>query len=631
MMAGQKNNVIRLTMAQAIVKFLQVQYSERDGQRRRLIPAMFGIFGHGNVAGLSQALIEYGHDLPFMQPQNEQSMVHTASGFAKANLRLATLACAASIGPGSTNMITGAATATVNRLPVMLFPADYYATRRQGPVLQQLEHPVSMDVSVNDAFRPVSRFFDRMTRPEHILSALPEAMRILTDPADTGAAVIALPQDIQSHAFDYPAYFFEERVWEIERRLPNPARIGAAIEMLKRAKRPFIIAGGGVIYSEARAELQAFANKYGIPVGETFAGKGAMPDDTGMSLGGVGVTGAGSGGKLVSQADLIICIGTRLTDFTTGSQSAFNNPDVQFISINVNGHDGYKQGALPIIADAREALRALTVAADQAGLRPDPGYYEEIGVAKEEWQELLQKEVFVAHPGEKFSQLHAINVVNAQAQPGDTIVAAAGGPPGDLHQLWETSNQRNCHLEFGFSCMGYEIPAGLGVRIAQPEGEVYVMIGDGTYLMQPSELVTSAKEGLKITIVLFQNNGFQIIRRLQMGRVGVSFGNEFRRRSDETNRLEGEYVKIDFAQNAASMGAKSWTVRTPEELQQALAAARQETDSCVIVVETEPHRYGPGSNVWWDVSPAEVTGIPETQKANEEYVQTRNSKQRFHY
>ena len=624
------NKTVRLTMAQAIVRYLQVQYSERDGVRRRLIPAMFGIFGHGNVAGLGQALIEYGQNLVFMQPQNEQSMVHSASGYAKANLRLATLACAASIGPGSTNMVTGAATATVNRLPVLLLPADYYATRRQGPVLQQLEHPVSMDVSVNDAFRPVSRFFDRMTRPEHILSALPEGMRILLDPAETGAVTIALPQDIQAHAYDYPSHFFEERVWEVERRLPNPQRIRTAIEMIKQAERPIIIAGGGVIYSDAKTELEAFANKFGIPVGETFAGKGAMPNESPMRLGGLGVTGTGSAGKLVAQADLIICIGTRLTDFTTGSQSAFNKHDVRFISINVNGHDAYKQGALPIMADAREALRALTEAAQQTGILPNPAYYEEIGVAKEEWSKLLRTQVFVQHKGESFSQLHAINVINTQAQAGDTIITAAGGPPGDLHQLWDTTGGRNCHLEFGFSCMGYEIPAGLGVRMAQPQGEVYVLIGDGTYLMQPTELVTAQKEGIKITLVIFDNHGFQIIRRLQMARVGISFATEFRKRT-ESGQLDGEYVQLDLAQNAASMGAKTWKANNPAELTAALAAARQENGTCAIVVMTEPHRYGPSSEVWWDVAPAEVTEISVTKVARKDFLVTREEKQRMHY
>jgi 3D-(3,5/4)-trihydroxycyclohexane-1,2-dione acylhydrolase (decyclizing) len=622
---------IRLTMAQAVVKYLQVQYSERDGHSRRLIPAIFGIFGHGNVAGLGQALQEYGADLPYIQPHNEQSMVHTASGFAKANRRLATLACTASVGPGSTNMVTGAATATVNRLPVLLLASDIYATRYQGPVLQQLEHPISGDVSVNDCFRPVSRFFDRISRPEQLLTALPEAMRVLTDPADTGAVTLALPQDIQAHAYEYPRRLFAPRTWSVERRLPNPQRIAEAIAMIKAAERPMIIAGGGVIYSEAEQELLAVAQKFGIPVGETFAGKGAMPEEMPLRLGGYGVTGTGSAGELMHKADLVICIGTRLTDFTTGSQSAFNHPDVKFISINVSGHDAYKQGALPIVADAREALKALLAAGEAADIRPNSGYLEEVAVAKEDWQALLTKEVFVQHAGEAMSQLHAINVINQQAQAGDTIIAAAGGPPGDLHQLWETTGARHCHLEFGFSCMGYEIPAGLGVRLAQPDGEVYVLVGDGTYLMQPTELVTAMKEGLKITVLVMNNHGFQIIRRLQMGRVGISFGNEFRARDKAVNRLEGDYVTIDFAKNAESMGARAWNVKTPDELRQALQEARQETRSCVIVSETQPHRYGPGSQVWWDVAAAEVTNNVETQQARTAYTADRHNLQRFHY
>jgi 3D-(3,5/4)-trihydroxycyclohexane-1,2-dione acylhydrolase (decyclizing) len=630
-MSIHNQKTVRLTMAQAVVKYLQVQYSERDGQTRRLIPAIFGIFGHGNVAGLGQAIQEYGTDLLFMQPHNEQSMVHTASGFAKANRRLATLACAASIGPGSTNMVTGAATATVNRLPVLLLPADYYATRYQGSVLQQLEHPVSADLSVNDCFRPVSRFFDRISRPEQLLTALPEAMRILTDPADTGAVTLSLPQDVQAHAFDYPVRLFEERSWSIERRLPNPERIRQAIEMIKAAERPMIIAGGGVLYSEAEAELLAVAQKFGIPVGETFAGRGAMPEDTLLTLGGGGATGTASAGKLMSQADLVISIGTRLNDFATGSHSAFNHPDVKFININVNGHDAFKQGALPIVADAREALKALLAAGEAANIRPNPAYLEEVAVTKQEWQELLATEVFVQHEGEAMSQLHAINIINQQAQAGDTIIAAAGGPPGDLHQLWDTSGQRHCHLEFGFSCMGYEIPAGVGVRMAQPEGEVYILIGDGTYLMQPTDLVVAMKEGLKITILLMNNHGFQIIRRLQMGRVGISFGTEFRARDTEVNRLEGEYLDIDFAKNAESMGARAWNVSTPDELRQALQEARQETRSCVIVAETEPHRYGPSSEVWWDVAPAEVTNDAETRQARTAYESDRSKLQRFHY
>lgn len=630
-MPTNNQKTIRLTMAQAMVKYLQVQYSERDGRTRRLIPAIFGIFGHGNVAGLGQALQEYGHDLPYHQTRNEQSMVHTASGFAKANRRLATLACTSSIGPGATNMVTGAATATINRLPVLLLPSDYYATRHQGPVLQQLEHPISADISVNDCFRPISRFFDRISRPEQLLTALPEAMRVLTDPADTGAVTLALPQDVQAHAYDYPAHFFEARTWPIERRPPNPQSILEALKMIEAAERPMIIAGGGVIYSEARAELRTFAETFGIPVGETMAGKGAMANEAALSLGGFGVTGTAAAGKIMSQADLVISIGTRLTDFSTGSQSAFNHPQVKFISINVNGHDAYKQGALPLVADAREALRALLQAAAATDIKPNPAYLEEIGVIKEEWQTQLKTEVFVEHEGEAMSQLHAINIVNEQAQAGDTIVAAAGGPPGDLHQLWDTSRDRTCHLEFGYSCMGYELPAGLGVRLAQPEGEVYVFIGDGTYLMQPSELVTALQEGLKITVVIMNNRGFQIIRRLQMGRVGISFGNEFRARNGEINRLEGNYLDIDYAKNAESMGAKTWTVTTPAELRDALSEARAEPGPCVIVAETEKHRYGPASEVWWDVAAAEVTHDPITQEARAEYVADRSNLQRFHY
>jgi len=618
-------------MAQALVKYLQVQYSERDGHRRRLIPAIFGIFGHGNVAGLGQALAEVGTDLPYYQPQNEQAMVHTASGFAKTNLRLATLACASSIGPGSTNMVTGAATATINRLPVLLLPADYYATRHQGPVLQQLEHPVSADVSVNDCFRPISRFFDRISRPEQLLTALPEAMRVLTDPAETGAVTIALPQDVQAHAYEYPELFFQERTWRVERRLPDAARIEEAVEMLKSAERPMIIAGGGAIYSDAEEALRTFAETFGMPVGETMAGKGAIRGESAMSLGGAGVTGAGSAGKLMSGADLVICVGTRLTDFTTGSRSAFNNPSVRFIGINVCGHDAYKLGALPIQADAREALQALTEAGAAAGITSNSTYQDEVAAAKEEWQAHLKAEVFVAHPGEAMNQLHAINVVNESVRSGDTIIAAAGGPPGDLHQLWDTAGGKHCHLEFGFSCMGYEIPAGLGVRMAQQDGEVYVFIGDGTYLMNPTELVTAMQERLKITLIISDNHGFQIIRRLQMYRSGVSFGNEFRARDKKKNKLEGEFLPIDLAANAASMGTRTWNVSTPEELTQAMAEARKEAGTCAIVMEIEPHRYGPSSEVWWDVAAAEVSADNITREARADYEKGRAELQRLYY
>ncbi|HEX4132306.1 MAG TPA: 3D-(3,5/4)-trihydroxycyclohexane-1,2-dione acylhydrolase (decyclizing) [Pirellulales bacterium] len=624
-------DTIRLTMAQAVVKYLQAQYSERDGVTRRLIPAMFGIFGHGNVCGMGQALEECGQELPYYQPCNEQSMVHTAIGFAKANRRLATLACTASIGPGSTNMLTGAAAATINRLPVLLFPSDYYATRRQGPVLQQLEHPISADVSVNDCFRPVSRFFDRISRPEQILTALPEAMRVLTDPVETGAVTIALPQDVQAHAFDYPLQFFARRVWRVERRVPDPVRISEAVRLLREAERPVIIAGGGVHYSESCDELHALAEALGIPVGETFAGKGAMPERSELALGGHGLEGTGASAQIVSQADLVLCVGTRLTDFATGSQSCFNHPRVRFISINVCGHDAYKQGALPIVADARLALGVLREAATVAGVRPRAAYLEEIAAARKQWTDTLEREAFAPHPGEAMSQAELIRTLNQSARAGDTVIAAAGGAPGDLLKTWDTTGGRTCHLEFGYSCMGYEIPAGLGVRLAQDSGEVYVLIGDGTYLMNPTELMTALQENLKITVVVSENHGYQCIRRLQMWRTGVAFGNEFRERDSQSNRLEGEYVAIDIAKNAESFGARTWNVRTTDELREALADARQERRTCVIVVETEKHRNLPGGGVWWDVSPAEVSVDPTTQKLQAEYQRDRARLQRFHY
>ena len=395
---------VRLTMAQALVKYLSVQYSERDGERQRLIPAMFGIFGHGNVAGMGQALYEFEQDMPYHQPCNEQSMVHTASGFAKARLRRATLACSSSIGPGATNMVTGAATATINRLPVLLLPSDHYATRHQDPVLQQLEHPISGDVGVTDCFRPVSRFFDRISRPEQLLTALPEAMRVLTDPAETGAVTLALPQDIQAHAWDYPGHFFDERTWRIERRLPDQRRIEESASMLKAADRPLIIAGGGVHYSEAWDELAALSSELGIPVAETHAGKGALREGSDLLLGGHGVTGTPPAEKIARQADLVICVGTRLSDFATGSHSLFQNQNVRFVGINVSGHDAYKQGALPITADAKLAMTALLAAAKETGIRPQPTYVQEIGVLKQEWEAQLKEEGYRQIPGEAMGQ-----------------------------------------------------------------------------------------------------------------------------------------------------------------------------------------------------------------------------------
>ena len=631
----------RLTMAQAVVKYLTVQYSELDGARRRLIPAMFGIFGHGNVAGLGQALEQGGGALPYYQTRNEQSMVHTAAGFARAMRRTQTLACTSSIGPGATNMVTGAATATINRMPVLLLPSDYYATRRQGPVLQQLEHPAAADVSVNDCFRPVSRFFDRIARPEQLLTALPQAMRVLTDPAETGAVTLSLPQDVQAHAYDYPGHFFAERIWRIERRPPAADRIAEAAALLGRARRPLLIAGGGVHYSAAWDALRAVAATFGIPVSETHAGKGALRGAAQWSLGGHGVEGTTASARIAEEADLIIAVGTRLSDFVTASQSLFHNPEVRFISINVCALDAFKQGAVPVVGDARLALEALLEAGRAAGVG-FPGYRREVAAAQAEWDQVVRTEAYADHPGEVMSEGQVIEVLNQESTGADTVVAAAGGPPGNILKLWDGANGSRCHLEFGFSCMGYELPAGLGVRMAAGgEGEVFVYVGDGTFLLNPMELVTALQERLKVTVVVIDNHGFQVIRRLQMGRAGHAFGNEFRARSAAGNgggngtgegpRLEGEYLPLDIGAIAAGMGARTWHASTPDEVRAALRAARAETRSCVIVCEVEKHRYVPGSETWWDVAPAEVSRSEVTQTLRSEYERDRAALQRFHY
>ena len=606
---------IRLTLSQAIVKYLQSQYSERDGVERRFIQGVWGILGHGNVSGLSQALVEYGQDLPFHQPANEQSMVHAASGFARANLRLATMACTSSIGPGTTNMLTGATTATICRLPVLLLPSDYYASRYQGQVLQDIAHPVSMDMSVTDCFRVVSRFFDRITRPEQVLFSLPEAMRILTDPAETGAVTVALPQDIQGYAFDYPANFFEKKVWRVERRQPDARRIAEAVSLLKAAKRPYIIAGGGVHYSEAWDELTSFAENFGIPVGETHAGRGAIRNDSPMLVGGTGHLGTQPAAHFGETADLVLCVGTRLGDFVTGSNSAFQHPEVKFVSINVGAHDAFKIGAMPILADAREALRTLTEEAAAAGIRPDSAYGEELASRKQAWNELLSEEVFRERSNERMSQGQLIGLINDSMRDGDTLVAAAGTIPADLTKLFDASGGRNLHLEFGNSCMGYDIPAAIGVRMAQEGGEVLILMGDGNYQMHPMELVTAMQERTKLTIVLNVNYGFQSIHGHQKALVGHSLGNEFRVRDPKSGKLDdGPFVEVDYVKNAESIGLRAWLANTEQEVREALAAARRETKSCMIVVQTEKYRFAPDSGVWWEVVGAEVTGDPKTME-----------------
>jgi 3D-(3,5/4)-trihydroxycyclohexane-1,2-dione acylhydrolase (decyclizing) len=610
----------RLTVGQAIVAFLQSQYSERDGDERRLVAALFGIFGHGNLGGIGQALQENGGDLPYYRPCNEQAMVHTAAAFAKANARKATFACTSSIGPGATNMVTGAALATVNRLPVLLLPSDDYATRRQGPVLQELEHPVSRDVSVNDCFRPVSSFFDRILRPEQLLDSLPEAMRVLTDPATTGAVTISLPQDVQTEAADFPEDFFMRRVWRIERSTPTEGAVRDAVALLKEAQRPFAIAGGGVLYSEAGAELEALCERLRIPVGETAAGKGTIGGEASMLVGGCGVSGTGTAAELMRDADVVLCVGTRLSDFTTASRSAFQNPDVRFISVNANARDANKLSGLPVVADAREALRALSEAAAAAGLDSNTEQDGLVTAARERWLEVLREDR--AAGAEALTQHQVIHALNGQMRAEDTVIAAAGTVPGDLLRAFDTSKGR-CHLEYGYSCMGYEIPAAVGVRLAQVEGEVYALVGDGTYLMNPTELVTAVQERLKITVIICENHGYQSIHGLQRALTGKSFGNEFRDH-------EGAFLRFDLAGNAESLGVSAWRVESEEALLTALEEVRASEGPCVICAQVASDRLMPTAGLWWDVSPAEVGDTPAQRDARQEYEQIRDERQRSH-
>jgi 3D-(3,5/4)-trihydroxycyclohexane-1,2-dione acylhydrolase (decyclizing) len=614
-------------MGQAVVRYLTHQYSERDGHVRRLVPGMFGIMGHGNVAGVGAALAGFREEMRYLQVRNEQSMVHAAIGFAKESKGLSTLACSASIGPGATNMITGATTATINRIPVLLLPSDIYVTRRQGPVLQQIEHPLEGDTSSNDAFRPVSRYFDRISRAEQLLTALPEAMRVLTTPGETGAVTLALPQDLQSMAHDYPASFFTDRQWRVRRPEPSDADIADVLELLASAERPLIVAGGGVLYSDATAELMALARAAGIPVAETFAGRGACTEDDWFCLGGLGVTGNPMANAVARRADLVVAVGTRLADFVTASQSLFQDPGVRFVGINVCAQDAYKNGALPVVADAKVVLRRLS-----EGLSPahatDDSYRHEVSGARREWT-VVRDAVLAPSQGTEPPQAQVVGALQRAAQPGDVIIAAAGSAPGDLMMAWDASGDRSVHLEWGTSCMGYEIPAGIGARLARPDGEVVVFIGDGTFLMQPSEIVSAVQERARLTIVISVNHGFQCIRDLQLATTGVDFGNEFRVR--EGSALAGDYVDLDLAKVAEGLGAIVHRADTIAEFETALAQSRTAERTTVIVIETTRQRALPGSGVWNEVIPPEVAidGSPEPLHAA--YVEARDRVQRFYY
>jgi 3D-(3,5/4)-trihydroxycyclohexane-1,2-dione acylhydrolase (decyclizing) len=624
---------VRLTVGQAVVKFLGRQYSERDGVRHKFFAGCFGIFGHGNVAGLGQALLQAELDepgeLPYHQGRNEQAMVHIAAGYARQKDRLQTFAVTASVGPGAANMLTGAALATVNRLPVLLLPADIFATRVASPVLQELEQPYGYDVSVNDAFRPLSKFFDRVWRAEQLPAALMGAMRVLTDPAETGAATISLPEDVQAQAYDWPVELFEQRVWRIARPLPEPELVAQAAEMIRAASRPMIVAGGGVTYAEANVELRAFVDATGIPVGETQAGKGSLPYDHPLNGGAVGATGTPAANEIAATADLIIGIGTRYSDFTTASRTAFANPDVRFININVAAMDAVKHAGLPLIADAKRALPSLLAAL--GGFRTASGYQQSVTDLSAHWDARVVQSHSSGHGARTglLAQGEVLGAVELAMSPRDVVVCAAGSLPGDLHGMWRTRDRKGYHVEYGFSCMGYEIPGGIGVAMAARDRDVFVMVGDGSYLMMPTELVTAVQEGVKIIVVLLQNHGFASIGALSESLGAQRYGTRYRYRSPVTGRLDGDTLPVDLAANAASLGVTVYRAKTLEELREALGQAKAGSTAAMVHVETDLYERSPSGDGWWDVPVAEVSTIDTTRQARTAYEKQRMTQKAY--
>ncbi|MGH9066389.1 MAG: 3D-(3,5/4)-trihydroxycyclohexane-1,2-dione acylhydrolase (decyclizing) [Acidimicrobiales bacterium] len=616
----------RLTVGQAVVEFLAVQESERDGVRRRLIAGCMGIFGHGNLAGVGEGLRRAAPRLRYYQARNEQAMVHAAAAYARMTNRLSTLACTTSIGPGATNMITGAAGATINRLPVLLLPSDSFSSRGPAPVLQQLEHPGGPDVSVNDCFRPVARYFDRITRPEQLVASLPAAMRVLTDPAGTGAVVVALPEDVQTMAYDFPAALFSPRVWRVGRPAPEAELVARAAGMVRASRRPLVVAGGGVVYSEATEALRGLVEATGIPVGETQAGKGALCWDHPQALGAIGATGTPAANRAAREADLVIGVGTRWTDFTTASHTAFADPGVRFVNLNVAPVDGAKHAGLALVGDARAGLAAL--GEELGGYRVDPGYEDGYRRAARDWH--AERDRLVAGGtggdaggagrgagggtdatgatgdagGRLLTQAEVIGAVNEAAGPRDVVVGAAGSLPGDLHKLWRSRDAKGYHVEYGYSCMGYEIAGGLGVKMAAPDREVFVLVGDGSYLMMSGELVTSIQEGMKLVVVLVQNHGYASIGALSESVGSGGFGTWYRRRGPGGD-LDGPRLPVDLAANAESLGARVLRPRSRRELASALAEARDGVITTVVHVETDPSPSVP-SYGWWDVPVSEV-------------------------
>ncbi len=635
---------VRLTVAQAIVRFLAAQYSERAGRRQRLIAGVLGIFGHGNVAGLGQALLQHelaavesgrAPDLPYVLTRNEQAQVHTAVGFARQRRRLQTWACASSVGPGATNMLTGAALATINRIPVLLLPSGTFATRRAAPVLQQLERFEDGTVTVNEAFRPVSRYFDEIARPEQLPSALLAAMRVITDPADTGAVTISLPQDVQAQAHDWPVELFAERTWHIARPPAEPDRIAAAAAVIRAARRPFLVAGGGVHYAQAEQALADFCSATGIPVGETQAGKGSLLHGHPQLMGAVGSTGSTAANALARAADVVIGAGTRYSDFTTASRSAFQAAGVRFVNINIAGFDAGKHAGLAVLADAGEALRQLTSAlAGDEPYRVDRSYAEQAARQWTRWDASVTAtyspgpDVTDGLAGGLLTQGQVLGAVNELTDPRDVVLCAAGSMPGDIHKLWRVRDHAGYHVEYGYSCMGYEIPASLGIRWADPTRDVFAMVGDGGYLMMPSELVTAVAEHTKIIVVLVVNDGFGSIGALSQSLGSQRFGTRYRFR-DEAGRLDGPALPVDLAGNARSLGATVLEPRSESDLREAIATAKaapSDGGPVVICVHTDPLVPGsPDSESWWDVPVSQVSELESTRVAYADYTEQRRA------
>ncbi|MEQ6120279.1 3D-(3,5/4)-trihydroxycyclohexane-1,2-dione acylhydrolase (decyclizing) [Reichenbachiella sp. MALMAid0571] len=624
-------STIKLTVAQAVIKFLNNQYVERDGAENKFFAGCFGIFGHGNVAGLGQA-IQQQNDLKYYQCRNEQSMVHTAAAYTKMKNRMSALVCTTSIGPGATNMLTAAAGATINRLPVLLLPGDIFAKRNVSPVLQQLESGASQDISVNDCFKPVSKYWDRINRPEQLIYSLPEVMRILTSPSDTGAATLALPQDVQAESFDFPEQLFQKKVWKIQRTRPDSSLLSEAIKLIKSSKKPLIVAGGGAHYSESLGVLKTFVDTTHIPVAETFAGKGALRYDDPHNLGAVGATGTPGAVEISKEADVVIGIGTRFSDFTTASKTAFQNPNVKFININVSEFDSAKHNGLMLQGDAKVILEELLESLRDFQVPKE--YQDEVKNYNLSWDSKVS-EIYGKRHKELMSQGEIIGSVNDFSDENDVVVCAAGSLPGDLHKLWRTKSSKGFHLEYGYSCMGYEIAGGFGAKMADPDREIYVMVGDGSYLMLAQEIVTSIQESYKLTIVLINNDGYKSIGSLSRSLGSQGYGTRFVERNEGqvvTDSVNGQVVKtlpVDLAANARSLGAHVIECNNFDELQAGLKEAKNIDKTTVIYTECDRYEGVDGYS-WWEVPVAECSEMETVQEAYKDYSENKK-KQKLYY